>query len=227
MQCSLTLSFLFCSCSGDEVWRPGGSIDHEPAAAAADIDNDGWGQNSPSEEQNNPFGSPTTSEMDIGWGSSAAASTSTWAPPPPVAANTASANQQQPPPQQDTTVAAAPKPEAHADMGDADESTAVWFMERVCVQLKSDGSPAVIKGISSNTATVEMEDKSTKTVRVGDVSMVPPKEHDQVLVIGGADVGMEGELVCIDGTDAILKDGNEEFRIVDFVHLAKIIGEDG
>jgi len=158
--------------------------------------------------------------LPIGWGSSAAASTSTWAP--------AAENEETTKP--DSSFAAAKPADTNmeeAAVGDADEATAVWFMERVCVQLKSDGSPAVIKDISSNTtATVEMEgDKSTKTVRVGDVSMVPPKEHDQVLVTGGADVGVEGELVCIDGTDAILKDANEEFRIVDFVHLAKIVGD--
>lgn len=107
-----------------------------------------------------------------------------------------------------------------------DEATAVWFMERVCVELKSDGASAVIKEISHDkTATVELEDKSQKKVRAGDVSMVPPKEHDMVLVTGGADVGVEGELVCIDGTDAILKDSNEDFKIVDFVHLAKIVGD--
>lgn len=55
--------------------------------------------------------------------------------------------------------------------------------------------------------------------------MVAPIEHDTVLVTGGADVGVEGELVCIDGTDAILKDPNGDFKIVDLVHLAKIIGE--
>ena len=69
---------------------------------------------------------------------------------------------------------------------------------------------------------VELEDKSTLTVQHGEVTMVPPREHDQVLVIGGADVGVEGELVCIDGTDAILKESSENFKIVDFVHLAKI-----
>jgi hypothetical protein len=53
--------------------------------------------------------------------------------------------------------------------------------------------------------------------------MVPSQERDLVLVIGGAeDVGVEGELVCIDGADAILKESNENFKIVDFVHLAKI-----
>jgi len=69
---------------------------------------------------------------------------------------------------------------------------------------------------------VELEDKSTLTVQHGEVTMVPPREHDQVLVIGGENVGVEGELVCIDGTDAIMKESNENFKIVDFVHLAKI-----
>ncbi len=110
-----------------------------------------------------------------------------------------------------------------ADGGDVAE----WFMERVCVQLKSDDRTAVIKEINADkSAVVEMEaDKSTQTVRVDDVARVEPKEKDMVLVIGGADVGVEGELVCIDGTDAILKDSNEDFKIVDFVHLAKIAGE--
>lgn len=115
--------------------------------------------------------------------------------------------------------------EMEADDGDAAE-TPVWFMERVCVVLKNSEKTAVIREVTSDsTALVELEDKSTKTVRVGEVSMVPPKEHDMVLVTGGADVGVEGELVCIDGTDAILKDSNEDFKIVDFVCLAKIVGD--
>jgi len=54
--------------------------------------------------------------------------------------------------------------------------------------------------------------------------MVPPEEHDMVLVTGGAGVGFEGELVCIDRDDAILKDATttEGFRIFDYIHLAKI-----
>lgn len=118
----------------------------------------------------------------------------------------------------------------HGDSGVVDstiegngEETAVWFMERVCVHLKQkNNTEAVIKEINGSMALVELEDKTTATVRNGDVSMVPPQEHDMVLVTGGADVGVEGELVCIDGTDAILKESNENFKIVDFVHLAKI-----
>jgi transcription elongation factor SPT5 len=195
----------------DEVWRPGGSIDQEPDQQ----DDDGWGPNIMYEEQNNPFGSPV-SEVDNGWGSSTAA----WAPPPPET------NEQQ---ESTSSFAVASTVKREKDMEETDmtdeAATAVWFMERVCVSLKSDGASAVIKEISDKLATVELEDKSTKQVRVGDVSMIPPKEHDMVLVTGGADVGVEGELVCIDGTDAILKDSNEDFKIVDFVHLAKIVGD--
>ncbi len=43
-----------------------------------------------------------------------------------------------------------------------------------------------------------------------------------VLVTGGEGVGVEGELVCIDGDDAILKDTTANFRIFDYIHLAKI-----
>jgi hypothetical protein len=44
-----------------------------------------------------------------------------------------------------------------------------------------------------------------------------------VLVIEGADVGLEGELACIDGSDDILKALNEDFKIGGSVlHLAKI-----
>ena len=49
--------------------------------------------------------------------------------------------------------------------------------------------------------------------------MVAPKENDIVFLTGGAVVGVEGKLVCIDGTDAILKD---LFKIVDLVYLVKI-----
>ena len=73
-----------------------------------------------------------------------------------------------------------------------DEETPVWFMERVCVQLKGQpGVNAVIKEITNKNATVELEDKSTKNLRFSELSMLSPKEHDVVLVTGGADVGVE------------------------------------
>ncbi len=198
---------------GDEVWRPG-AMDQESSDNA---DSGGWGQDT---SDQNAFGSPTNDAND-GWGSSQ--NDGTWAPTTTktepdftVGAPATSVAVKREQPSSNTM-------EAHeADTGD----TAVWFMERVCVHLRSDDRAAVIKEINADkTAIVELEDNSTQTVRVEDVSRVEPKEKDMVLVIGGADVGVEGELVCIDGTDAILKDSNEDFKIVDFVHLAKIVGD--
>mmetsp|Transcript_34542 Transcript_34542/g.50146 ORF Transcript_34542/g.50146 Transcript_34542/m.50146 type:complete len:1105 (+) Transcript_34542:371-3685(+) len=106
--------------------------------------------------------------------------------------------------------------------------TAVWFMERVVVELKSNGQPGTIKEVNSdNSARLELEGGEVVTIHgAGEVKLVAPKEHDTVLVTGGADVGVEGELVCIDGSEAILKDGNEDFKIVDLEHLAKIAESD-
>jgi transcription elongation factor SPT5 len=159
-----------------------------------------------------------------GWGSSQAAST--WAPAtektePAIDTNQTSAATSAP------VAVKREQPSSAMETHVADgEETAVWFMERVCVQLKSDDRAAVIKEINADkTAVVELEDNTSQTVRVDEVSRIQPKEKDMVLVIGGADVGVEGELVCIDGSDAILKDSNEDFKIVDFVHLAKIAGD--
>jgi len=231
----------------DDVWRPGGAIDRTLDDSAMDTNgstNDtGWGSNNQtgSKESSNPFGGTSSSGGDGGgWGSSADQSGSTWTPATnegneALNAPLASQHDTYKPPGapiygDGAPIHGAPKVEEDtaATMGsnDAGEESAVWFMERVCVLLKRDNSPAVIKEIgANNTAVVELEDESTQTVRVGEVSMVLPKEKDMVLVTGGADVGVEGELVCIDGTDAILKDSNEDFKIVDFVHLAKIIGD--
>ena len=176
----------------------------------------GWGQDT---SDQNAFGSPSNDAND-GWGSSQAEGT--WAP----AATKTEADVSSGAPASSVAVKRG-QPSSTMETHEADAGeTAVWFMERVCVQLKSDDQPAVIKEINADkTAVVELEDKTTKSVRVDDVSRVEPKEKDMVLVIGGADVGVEGELVCIDGTDAILKDSNEDFKIVDFVHLAKIAAD--
>merc|ERR1712150_104181 len=85
-----------------------------------------------------------------------------------------------------------------------------WFMKRVCVQIVKSKSNGVIKEINNSNVIVELEDKTILKVHVGELIMNTPKEHDTVLVTGGGDVGVEGELVCIDGEDAILKDSNEE-----------------
>jgi len=198
----------------DEVWRPG-AMDQESVMGVSETGG-GWGQDS---SDHNGFGSPSNSTND-GWGSSN--NEGTWAPAPMKTepetlggpgGSSVAVKREQP----GNTM------ETHEEnTGD----TAVWFMERVCVLLKGDDKPAVIREINADkTALVELEDGTTRLVRVDDVSRVEPAERDTVLVIGGADVGVEGELVCIDGTDAILKYTNEEFKIVDFVHLAKIAPE--
>ena len=72
--------------------------------------------------------------------------------------------------------------------------------------LKRNNELAVIKETNADgTAVLEMKDKSIVSARHDQLLMSPPTEHDMVLVTGGADVGLEGELVCIDGTDTILK----------------------
>ena len=195
----------------DEVWRPG-VLDQEDANQDTSTTGGGWG----ADNSITDFGS--TANDDGGWGSSNQASGSTWAPE--TSENLESTQ----------TTAAVVKHEAPSHTMEThvtdNEETAVWYMERVFVQLKSDDKPAIIKEINADkTALVELEDHSTRTVRFSDVSRIEPKEKDTVLVIGGADVGVEGELVCIDGSDAILKDGNEDFKIVDFVHLAKVSSE--
>ena len=107
-------------------------------------------------------------------------------------------------------------------MADAEERP-VWFMERVSVLIKSSQQQGVIKEIKGdNSALIELEDKSTQTVTVSDLAMVPPSEHDTVLVTGGNEVGLEGTLVCIDGTDGILKDANDDFKIVEVSFLARV-----
>ena len=201
----------------DEVWRPG-ALDQD--STQEESNNTGWGA-----DTSQTFGSPNSNE-DSGWGNSEGNTTSTWAP----------ASEKQEPVDESLDTASpltAPATIKHEQtsntmethVGDGEE-TAVWFMDRVCVQLKSDDRPAVIKEINPNkTALVELEDHTTQTVGFNEVSRIQPKEKDMVLVIGGADVGVEGELVCIDGSDAILKDSNEDFKIVDFVHLAKIAGD--
>ena len=103
------------------------------------------------------------------------------------------------------------------------EERPAWFMERVAVQIKSSQKQGVIKEIQGdNSALIELEDKSTQTVKVNDLTMVSPAEHDTVLVTGGNEVGLEGTLVCIDGTDGILKDANDDFKIVEVSFLARV-----
>merc|ERR1712232_1064554 len=70
----------------------------------------------------------------------------------------------------------------------------VWFMDRVCVtHTNGNGEIGVIHetNATNKTATIVLEDKTTITARASDLTLLPPKEHDMVLVTGGADVGVE------------------------------------
>ncbi len=108
------------------------------------------------------------------------------------------------------------------DLADGEERLG-WLMERVCVTLRGQNDKqGYVKEIQGGMIVVELEDGSTKTTAMNDLAMVVPVEHDPVLVTGGNEVGLEGTLVCIDGTDAILKDANKAFKIVGFSFLAKV-----
>jgi transcription elongation factor SPT5 len=197
----------------DEVWRPG-VMDEE--TATQDTGTNEWGA-----DTSNAFGSSTND--DSGWGSSQGGST--WQPTTEKQEPSDDSNDVAPAAASVAIKREQPSSTMETHAGDGEE-TAVWFMDRVCVQIKNDDRPAVIKEINPDkTALVVLEDSTTKTVRFNEVSRIQPKEKDMVLVIGGADVGVEGELICIDGSDAILKDSNEDFKIVDFVHLAKIAAD--
>lgn len=190
--------------NSEEVWRPGGAIDQ---AEMIKDDDDGWGS--------------TTGDQfvkqDDNWSATTAWNVKDEQPPIKHEANYSyGANA--------ASVKREPKSEMEADVDG--EETPAWFMERVCVSMKTDDKQGIVKVINADkTAVVEFDDKSSKVVRISDVAVVPPKEHDTVLVIGGSELGLEGSLVCVDGSDAILKDANDEFKIIDFVHLVKIASE--
>ena len=92
------------------------------------------------------------------------------------------------------------------------------------MSISDENMRGVIKEVndSTTTATVALDDKSIMIAKLSQLKPLPPQEHDMVLVIGGSDAGVEGELVCIDANDAIVKDDNEDFKIVHYGHLVKI-----
>jgi len=188
--------------SHDEVWRPGGAIDQET------LKEETW------EPSTSDFGSTAPDETGGGWGTSAA-SANTWGA-------TTIPKKEDPDEASLVTGTGSVSVKMETDLTDTDEIP-TWFMERVCVQLKGQEKAAVIKVINPDkSALIEFDDKTTTSARARDLSMVPPKEHDTVRVTGGNEYGLEGSLVCVDGSDAILKDSNDEFKIIDFVHLVKI-----
>lgn len=111
-------------------------------------------------------------------------------------------------------------------------SSAPWIKEGVCVQVLEPTSgwyeSGVIKEIISDTEAIfefrNGESMRSKSVPIGDMDMIQPREYDRVFVTCGSTVlvGMQVELMCVDGSAAIIKDSRDEFTIVDYRHLAKI-----
>lgn len=179
----------------DDVWRPGGVID-KPEEHVEDVTT--W---APEPSTAVPSGSNGTGGA---WGISNE-NESTWTP----STNENSNSDLDPVPKQESDFGMSLRTVSDmgvSTMGDSGAAAPVWFMERVCIQLKKNDKFAVIKEVQNNTALVELEDKTSIRISSAECEMVPPKEHDSVLVTGGAEIGVEGDLVCIDGTDAILKD---------------------
>lgn len=186
----------------DDVWRPGGAVDQETV-----VKDDGWGSTTNFGDENDGWGA-TNTQSD--WGAPTATKKED---------NGGSVKEE------NTSAFSSVKQEHHGEMdNDLAETVEMpaWFMERVNVEVKSTSRKGVIKQTQSKTATVEFEDGSSGNVGVGDLAMVAPVEHDSVLVTGGNEIGLEGSLVCIDGTDAILKVANDDFKIVDVSFLAKV-----
>lgn len=211
--------------SGD-VWRPGGDSNDLDVVKTEDSEvSSTWGAASATSDS--LFGNSTSTSVDGGWGTSAQGGSSTWG-------QTTNEDNNLPSNDDSNNDSSSQNPTFNSTEDNvlSEDAAPVWFMDRVCIELKSGphkDSEGVIKdtNVSNKTATIELLQNGAETItaRANELKLVDPKEHDMVLVTGGADVGVEGELVCIDGSDAILKDTNEDFKIVDFSHLAKIVNE--
>lgn len=188
----------------DDVWRPGGAVDQEPDVK----EDDGWGASS----------STIFGDENDGWG--ATNTQSDWGAPSATKTEENGIKEESKPAV--LGVKQEHQGEMDADLAETVEMPA-WFMERVCVEVKSSQKKGVIRHTQSKTATIEYEDSTTGNVSVDDLGMVAPVEHDTVLVTGGNEIGLEGSLVCIDGTDAILKVANDDFKIVEVDKLAKVV----
>mmetsp|Transcript_22402 Transcript_22402/g.42543 ORF Transcript_22402/g.42543 Transcript_22402/m.42543 type:complete len:356 (+) Transcript_22402:75-1142(+) len=188
---------------GDEVWRPGGALDQEPDVKTEE--NEGWGSTGNFGDENE------------GWG--ATNSQSEWGAPAKKEESGAVKDENKP---STATIKQEHQGEMETDLAETVEMPA-WFMERVSIEVKSSQKKGVIRQTQNKTAVVEYEDGTTGNVGVNDIGMVAPVEHDTVLVTGGNEIGLEGSLVCIDGTDAILKVANDDFKIVDVSFLAKVV----
>ncbi|GMI36446.1 hypothetical protein TeGR_g1496 [Tetraparma gracilis] len=113
-----------------------------------------------------------------------------------------------------------------------------FAVPRACVNLHSQGGDAefvVVSELQGGMVKVEPAGGGAATqVMAGDISRaVVPNANDGVLVIKGGERGhldlshqgalaTEGTLVCIDRSDAIFKDANGDFKIVDMADIVKV-----
>ena len=106
------------------------------------------------------------------------------------------------------------------------EGENAWFIERVHVKLQGKEESYVLVGVNTLTNTARAVGEETgleKVVRVDEVvERTEPITNDRVLVFQGAMTGSEGDLVCIDGNDAIFRTEDGQFKIVDVKDVAKI-----
>ena len=109
----------------------------------------------------------------------------------------------------------------------AEASNYDWFVERVYVNLVNDTSEAyILKSVNKLAGNAQATGENTftdKIISISDISgRVMPENEDLVLVYQGALSGSEGTLVCIDGNDAIFKNDDGDYKIVEVGDVAKI-----
>ncbi len=102
-----------------------------------------------------------------------------------------------------------------------------FYIERAYVELKDSGRVVLIERVNHSDGSGTARDVKTGATVAVTASLcsraVPPAVSDRILVVNGSYAGIEGTLVCLDGSDAIFKqDAEEEFIIVDVQDVAII-----
>ncbi|GLT32208.1 hypothetical protein SLA2020_068910 [Shorea laevis] len=109
------------------------------------------------------------------------------------------------------------------------ENDGPWFMPDILVNIRRsgeetagviqevlpDGSCKVALGSSGNGETV--------TALSNEMEIIPPRKNDKIKIMGGAQRGVTGKLIGVDGTDGIVRmDDSLDVKILDLVILAKL-----
>ncbi|GMI40766.1 hypothetical protein TeGR_g7436, partial [Tetraparma gracilis] len=209
------------------VWLPGASgIDDQPTPSTDswNVDQGGWANPAMTGTPSDPTFTPQGSSTPSSWGVPTPADSSVSASPggstlggtPDSFAYNASGS----------SVGGSDGTPLSTPGGGGSELPA-FAVPRACINLHSQGGDAefvVVSELQGGMVTVEPAGGGAATqVMVGDISRaVVPDANDSVLVVKGGEVGNEGTLVCIDGSDAIFRDANGDFKIVDVADIAKV-----